>query len=121
MYFLIAFRAFRLPSFTHRTPDLDLVVMFDRGDNNVRCSSVTASASRLPKFPSFPSVISVENDATVAKAVCSVGHAIKRVVEDVREAHARSFEAVGWFGDVVTYRTKELKGKCDDAVRLAVR
>lgn len=35
----------------------------------------------LPKFPSFPNSISVENDASLAKVACSVGHECKRRVE----------------------------------------
>lgn len=36
----------------------------------------------LPKFPSFPNSISVENDASLAKVACSVGHECKRRVEN---------------------------------------
>lgn len=35
----------------------------------------------LPKFPNFPSSVSVENDASLAKVACSVGHEIRRRVE----------------------------------------
>lgn len=35
----------------------------------------------LPKFPSFPAGVSVENDASLAKVACSVGHECKRRVE----------------------------------------
>lgn len=36
----------------------------------------------LPKFPSFPAGVSVENDASLAKVACSVGHECKRRVEN---------------------------------------
>lgn len=35
----------------------------------------------LPKFPTFPNSVSVENDASLAKVGCSVGHECKRRVE----------------------------------------
>lgn len=35
----------------------------------------------LPKFPTFPAGVSVENDASLAKVSCSVGHECKRRVE----------------------------------------
>lgn len=48
-------------------------------DNN----NVTLPAELdLPKFPSFPNSISVENDASLAKVACSVGHECKRRVEN---------------------------------------
>ncbi|XP_040164449.1 inhibitor of nuclear factor kappa-B kinase subunit epsilon [Anopheles arabiensis] len=37
----------------------------------------------LPKFPTFPNGISVENDASLAKVACSVGHECKRRVESL--------------------------------------
>lgn len=36
----------------------------------------------LPKFPTFPSGVSVENDASMAKVSCSVGHECKRRIEN---------------------------------------
>lgn len=35
----------------------------------------------LPKFPTFPNSVSVENDASLAKMACSVGHECKRRIE----------------------------------------
>lgn len=45
----------------------------------------------LPKFPNFPSGVSVENDASLAKVACSVGHEVKRRVENF----ARIDELIG--------------------------
>lgn len=36
----------------------------------------------LPKFPTFPTGVSVENDASLAKVSCSVGHECKRRIEN---------------------------------------
>lgn len=47
-------------------------------DNN----NVTLPAElEMPKFPIFPISVSVENDASLAKVACSVGHECKRRVE----------------------------------------
>lgn len=47
-------------------------------DNN----NVTVPAElELPKFPTFPNSVSVENDASLAKVGCSVGHECKRRIE----------------------------------------
>lgn len=35
-----------------------------------------------PKFPVFPNSVSVENDASLAKLSASVGHEVKRRVEN---------------------------------------
>lgn len=35
----------------------------------------------LATFPNLPTLVSVENDATLAKQACSVGYAYKRRVE----------------------------------------
>lgn len=35
----------------------------------------------LPKFPQFPNAVSVENDASLSKMACSVGHECKRRIE----------------------------------------
>lgn len=47
-------------------------------DNN----NVTIPAElELPKFPTFPNAVSVENDASLSKLACSVGHECKRRIE----------------------------------------
>lgn len=35
----------------------------------------------IPKFPTFPNAVSVENDASLSKMGCSVGHEYKRRIE----------------------------------------
>lgn len=54
------------------------IMLFSIENNNV----ALPKELELPKFPSFPTGVSVENDASLAKASCSVGHEIKRRIEN---------------------------------------
>ncbi|KAH9628556.1 hypothetical protein HF086_001163 [Spodoptera exigua] len=53
------------------------LILFNKNNNNVSM----APEPEVPKFPVFPNIVSVENDASQAKTACSVGHVIKRRVE----------------------------------------
>ncbi|XP_030380474.1 serine/threonine-protein kinase TBK1 isoform X1 [Scaptodrosophila lebanonensis] len=53
------------------------IFLYSNDDNNVQLPQQLD----LPKFPVFPSNVSVENDASLAKAACSVGHECKRRVD----------------------------------------
>ena len=60
------------------TTDAESPIFLYSGDNN----NVTLPEElELPKFPTFPNAISVENDASLAKVACSVGHECKRRLE----------------------------------------
>lgn len=52
-------------------------MLFSKENNNV----TLASDRDIPKFPTFPNLVSVETDASLAKTACSVGHACKRRIE----------------------------------------
>ncbi|EDW02777.1 serine/threonine-protein kinase TBK1 [Drosophila grimshawi] len=53
------------------------IFLYSNDDNNVQLPHQL----ELPKFPVFPPNVSVENDASLAKAACSVGHECKRRVD----------------------------------------
>ncbi|KAH8325501.1 hypothetical protein KR067_000153 [Drosophila pandora] len=53
------------------------IFLYSNDDNNVQLPQQL----ELPKFPIFPPNVSVENDASLAKAACSVGHECKRRVD----------------------------------------
>lgn len=53
------------------------IMLFSVENNNVSLPKEL----ELPKFPSFPTGVSVENDASLAKVGCSVGHECKRRIE----------------------------------------
>ncbi|XP_052743671.1 inhibitor of nuclear factor kappa-B kinase subunit epsilon isoform X2 [Bicyclus anynana] len=53
------------------------LLLFNKNNNNV----CMAPEPDIPKFPVFPNIVSVENDAAQAKTACSVGHALRRRVQ----------------------------------------
>lgn len=54
------------------------IMLFSVENNNVSLPKEL----ELPKFPTFPTGVSVENDASLAKVSCSVGHEIRRRIEN---------------------------------------
>jgi TANK-binding kinase 1 len=59
------------------TTTLNPIMLFSVENNNVSLPKELD----IPKFPSFPAGVSVENDASLAKVACSVGHECKRRIE----------------------------------------
>lgn len=61
------------PPTTATTP----IFLYSIDNNNV---TIPAELD-MPKFPTFPNAVSVENDASLSKMGCSVGHEWKRRIE----------------------------------------
>lgn len=59
------------------TSDKAPIFLYSIDNNNV----TVCSESDMPKFPTFPNAVSVENDASLSKMACSVGHECKRRIE----------------------------------------
>lgn len=59
------------------TTDIAPVFLYSIDNNNV----TLPAELDLPKFPTFPNAVSVENDASLSKMSCSVGHECKRRIE----------------------------------------
>lgn len=59
------------------TSELNPIFLYSIDNNNV---TIPAELD-LPKFPTFPNAVSVENDASLSKMACSVGHECKRRIE----------------------------------------
>lgn len=55
----------------------DPIFLYSVENNNV----TVPNELELPKFPTFLNSVSVENDASLAKVACSVGHECKRRIE----------------------------------------
>ncbi|CAH4028987.1 serine/threonine-protein kinase TBK1 [Pieris brassicae] len=85
------------------TTDNDPLMLFNKNDNYVNMPQ----EPEAPKFPAFPTIISVENDATQAKTACSVGHVIKRRVEDLCRASQLCALCVARWGSLLTTRLRD--------------
>ncbi|XP_058450349.1 serine/threonine-protein kinase TBK1 [Malaya genurostris] len=73
------------------------LMLFNIENNNV----TLPTELDLPKFPSFPSGVSVENDASQAKGACSVGHECKRRVETFSSLDSLMSKAVEQFAGLL--------------------
>jgi len=87
------------------SPD-DPILLFDRENNNV---TLEWDTKEMPKFPSFPSLVNVENDATLAKQYCSVGFCVKRRIEQICLSVNLINKAVKAINEVVVRDLKQLK------------
>ncbi|XP_038211478.1 inhibitor of nuclear factor kappa-B kinase subunit epsilon [Zerene cesonia] len=74
-----------------------------------------------PKFPVFPTIISIENDAAQAKTACSVGHVIKRRVERLCAASVLCGASVARWGALVAARLRAVAARADALAQHAAR
>ncbi|XP_022189807.2 serine/threonine-protein kinase TBK1 isoform X1 [Nilaparvata lugens] len=104
------------PSRTYPLTELaSPMLLFSKENNNV----VIIADSELPKFPSFPNNVSVENDATLAKTACSVGHVCKRRIERLSMCSKLTHDSVTMFNIVVGDELTRVISKCNHLKRLA--
>ncbi|XP_047536401.1 inhibitor of nuclear factor kappa-B kinase subunit epsilon [Vanessa atalanta] len=86
-------------SYPETTADVPLM-LFNKNNNNVSM----APEPEVPKFPVFPNIVSVENDASQAKTACSVGHVVKRRVEALCAASVLCGACVTRWGALLAVR-----------------
>ena len=100
-------------------------MLFSKESNNVTLggSPSSSSSSEVPTFPALPNLVSVENDATLAKSACAVGYAYRRRIEScARCADVVDRCAVRWLSEVVGARLERLletTDKCKAMTRMA--
>uniref|UniRef100_A0A182JKV7 Uncharacterized protein n=1 Tax=Anopheles atroparvus TaxID=41427 RepID=A0A182JKV7_ANOAO len=87
-----------------QTAPTNPVMLFNIENYNV----ILPSEWDLPKFPTFPNGISVENDASLAKVACSVGHECKRRVENLSLLDTLMNKAVHQFSGFLSGLLMEL-------------
>ncbi|XP_047030615.1 inhibitor of nuclear factor kappa-B kinase subunit epsilon [Helicoverpa zea] len=85
------------------------LMLFNKNNNNVSM----APEPDIPKFPVFPNIVSVENDASQAKTACSVGHAIKRRVEAACAASLLCGACVSRWGALLAARLARVAARAD--------
>ncbi|XP_046969917.1 inhibitor of nuclear factor kappa-B kinase subunit epsilon [Vanessa cardui] len=86
-------------NYPETTADVPLM-LFNKNNNNVSM----APEPEVPKFPVFPNIVSVENDASQAKTACSVGHVVKRRVEALCAASVLCGACVTRWGALLAVR-----------------
>nr|CAD7397524.1 unnamed protein product [Timema poppensis] len=91
------------------TKEEDPMMLFSRENNNV----TLAQEGDLPKFPSFPNLVSVENDASLAKTACSVGHECKRRIEKLSRSSKLTHACVERFTSLVCLDLERVATKCN--------
>lgn len=79
------------------TDDMPLILCH-RENNNV---SLEWDTKDLPKFPAFPNLVNVENDASLAKHTCGVGYCYKRRVEKICRSVSLINQAVKTINQVI--------------------
>ncbi|CAH2042764.1 unnamed protein product, partial [Iphiclides podalirius] len=87
------------------------LLLFNKNNNNVSMPP----EPEVPKFPVFPNIVSVENDASQAKTACSVGHAVRRRVEALCAAAVLCSRCVARWGALLAARLR----RAARALRLA--
>lgn len=79
------------------TSDKSPIFLYSIDNNNV----TIPVDSDLPKFPTFPNAVSVENDASLSKMGCSVGHESKRRIENYSHMDEMMKKSVEQFIEVL--------------------
>lgn len=90
------------------------VFLFSKENNNV----TLISDGDVPKFPSFPNIVSVETDASLAKTACSIGHVCKRRVEKLSRSSKLTHDSVYVLTKVITKELSRLITRCSHTKEL---
>jgi TANK-binding kinase 1 len=90
------------------------VFLFNKENNNVTLES----DGDLPKFPSFPNIVSVEADAGLAKTACSIGYVCKRRVERLSRSSKLTHDSVYVLTKVITKELTRLITRCSHTKEL---
>ncbi|XP_060805401.1 inhibitor of nuclear factor kappa-B kinase subunit epsilon [Amyelois transitella] len=93
------------------------LMLFNKNNNNVNMPP----EPDIPKFPVFPNIVSVENDATQAKTACSVGHVVRRRVELLCQASRLCGACVRAWGSLLAARLRALAERAHTLHALATR
>lgn len=88
--------------------------LYSRENNNI----TVVNFGDLPKFPEFPSLTSVDNDAAQAKLACSIGHLCKRRIEVASTASELIQKAVRSFIEYVVDKLRELEVTCSHLLEM---
>ena len=85
------------------------VIMFAKNNNSVKFGD----DRELATFPTLPNLVSVENDATLAKSATAVGYAHKRKIEQMTRCARIMGVAVKQLVEVVSVQLEKLQDAAD--------
>ncbi|KPI94496.1 Inhibitor of nuclear factor kappa-B kinase subunit epsilon [Papilio xuthus] len=85
------------------------LLLFNKNNNNVSM----APEPDVPKFPVFPNIVSVENDASQAKTACSVGHVVRRRVEALCASAVLCARCVSRWGALLDSRLQRVDARAE--------
>jgi len=94
------------PATTHEAP----IIMFAKNNNAVKFGD---DSRELATFPTLPNLVSVENDATLAKSACAVGYAHRRRIEVYTQCSSIMDIAVKQLVAVVSQQLTKLQDAAD--------
>lgn len=92
------------------------IMLLSKDNNNV----ILAPENPLPDFPVFPNLVSVENDASIAKVACSVGHECKRRIEKLAQTSRLNHLCVEVMSTVVSKDLERVLGRSEKLQELSV-
>ena len=81
------------------------IIIFNKENNNVAMTM----DKEVPPFPTLPNLVSVENDATLAKSACAVGYAYRRKIESYSRCSEVTHKAVKRLGEVICQNLDKLQ------------
>jgi TANK-binding kinase 1 len=91
------------------TSELQPVIMFAKNNNSIKF----ADDRELATFPTLPNLVSVENDATLAKSATAVGYAHKRKIEQCTKCARIMVVAVKQLVEVISLQLQRLQDAAD--------
>lgn len=90
------------------------VFLYSKENNNV----TMMPESDISKFPSFPNIVSVETDASLAKTACSIGHVCKRRIEKLSRCSKLAHDSVNTLTRVIMKELARLITRCEHTKEL---
>ncbi|CAH1393934.1 unnamed protein product [Nezara viridula] len=97
------------------TSDEVPIILFSNENNNV----VIAIDNDLPKLPTFPNSPNVENDASIAKNICSISHACRRRIDKLSLCSKLTNDSVSMFTYIVKQELLQVFLKSNRLLELA--
>ncbi|GBP31939.1 hypothetical protein EVAR_18478_1 [Eumeta japonica] len=93
------------------------LLLFNKSNSNINMPP----EPDIPKFPVFPNIVSVENDASQAKTACSVGHVMKRRIELLCATSVLCAQSVTRWGGLLATRLAAVTQRAEALATHAAR